>query len=109
MVKGNLTEVRDLGMQVNRHNSNELVDHCILKFQTEDGEEYFTESLSKTCHASSKLGKIIRTLLRRNLTKEDYITDDDGNELFDSTILLEKSAYVEIGNNNKITEVGEGP
>lgn len=108
MVKGNLTEVRDLGMQVNRHNSNELVDHCILKFETEDGEEYFTSPLSKTCHASSKLGKIIRILLGRNLTKDDYTVDGSGNQLFDSTILIRKSAYVEIGENNRIIGVTEG-
>lgn len=108
MVKGNLTEVRDLGMMVNRHNSNELVDHCMLKFQTEDGQEYTTSPLSKTCHASSRLGKIIRTLLGRNLTKSDYIKDDDGNELFDSSILLKKVAYMEVGDNNKVTGVVEG-
>lgn len=108
MVKGNLTEVRDLGMQVNRHKSNELVDHCILKFQTEDGEEYLTHPLPKTCHASSRLGKIIRILLGRNLIKTDYVSDDEGNELFDSKILLKKSAYVEIGENNRITQVVEG-
>jgi hypothetical protein len=108
MVKGNLTEVRDLGMMVNRHNSNELVDHCILKFRTKEGEEYLTHPLPKTCHASSKLGKIIRTLLKRNLTKDDYITDEDGNELFDSKVLLKKTAYMEIGVNNRIIGIEEG-
>lgn len=105
-VKANLTEVRDLGKQVNRFKT-ELVDHCILKFTTEDGEELVTYPLSKTCHASSRLGKIIRVLLGRNLTKDDYIKDDDGNDVFDSTVLLEKSAYVEVSENNTITGVTE--
>lgn len=108
MVKVNLTEVLDLGMLVNRQNNSQLVDHCVLKFETSDGKEYYTHPLSKSCHASSKLGKIIRVLLGRNLTKADYIVDDDGNELFDSSVLLEKTAYAEIGENNKITGVVEG-
>jgi hypothetical protein len=107
MVKAILTEVRDLGMQVNKHNSHELVDHCILKFTTEDGDEVLTYPLTKTTHASSRLGKIIRTILGRNLVKSDYIKDDDGNEFLDSDILLQKSALVEIGENNTITEVIE--
>ena len=107
MVKGNLTEVRDLGMIVNRHNSSELVDYCILKFRTKDGE-YYTHPLPKTCHASSKLGKIIRILLGRNLTKSDYVVDENGDELFDSKVLLKKTALVEIGENNKVTGVVEG-
>jgi len=101
MVKANLTEVKDLGMQVNRLNTNELVDHCILKFTTESGESYNTYALTKTTHASSRLGKIIRTLLGRNLTKNDYV-----NDMFDSDVLLGKSAYVLI-ENNSITGVSE--
>ncbi len=108
MVKVILTEVRDLGMQVNRHNSLELVDHCILKFTTEEGEEAITYPLTKTCHASSKLGKMIRILLGRNLVKSDYI-NNNGTEFFDSQILLNKSAYAEVGTNNIITGVVEAP
>jgi hypothetical protein len=107
MVKAILTEVRDLGMQVNKHNSHELVDHCILKFTTEEGNEVITYPLAKTCHASSQLGKIVRQLLGRNLVKTDYVKDEDGNEYFDSSVLLQKSAYVEFGENNLITEVVE--
>lgn len=94
-------------MQVNKHNSHELVDHCILRFTTEEGEQVLTYPLTKTCHASSRLGKIIRILLGRNLAKGDYVKDEDGNEHFDSSVLLEKSAYAEIGENNIITEVYE--
>lgn len=107
MVKAVLTEVRDLGMMVNRLNSEELVDHCILKFTTNEGEEIFTYPLTKTCHASSRLGKIIRILLGRNLVKSDYTKDTDGKEVFNSQALLNKSASINIGENNKITEVVE--
>lgn len=106
MIKANLTEVRDLGMMVNRLNTNELVDHCILKFQTKDGEILQTYPLTKTTHASSKLGKIIRTLLKRNLTKDDFQKDADGNEAFDSDNLLGIAALVEV-ENNTITGVLE--
>jgi hypothetical protein len=105
MVKATLTEVRDLGMQVNRHKTNELVDHCILKFKTEEGDEVFTYELSKTTHASSKLGKMIRTILGRNLEKTDYITVN-GVEGLDSDILLNKKVYLEI-ENQKVTGVVE--
>lgn len=103
MVKANLTEVRDLGMKVNRLNPEELVDHCILRFQTEQGTFFETYPLSKTCHASSKLGKILRTLLRRKLTKDDY----DSNDMFESDTLLGTEAFLDISDSNIIIGVYE--
>jgi hypothetical protein len=105
MVKANLSEVKDLGMQVNRLNTNQLVDHCILRFKAEDGTEYDTYPLTKTCHASSRLGKIIRTLLGRGLVKTDYQIKDS-LEVFDSDVLIGKSALLVI-ENNTITGVVE--
>jgi hypothetical protein len=107
MVKANLTEVRDLGMQVNRYKSHELVDHCILKFTTESGEEILTYPLPKTCHASSRLVKIIRVLLGRGLTKDDYQKRADGSEVFDSKVLIGKKAKLDVGENNIVNEVLE--
>lgn len=109
MVKGNLTEVRDLGMMVNRLNSEELIDHCILTFTTEKGKVQ-TYPLTKGCHASSRLGKIIKTLLGRGLTKQDFTevtVEDETVLMFDSDVLLGKEAYLEISEGNTITGVYE--
>ena len=102
MVKANLTEVRDLGMQVNEHNKSELVDLCVLKFTTPQGQELYSYPLAKTCHGSAPLGKMIRVLLGRNLTKDDYVDD-----YFDSSVLLGKTVYVELNDNNTIIGVAE--
>jgi len=100
MVKGTLAEVRDLGMQVNRLNTNELVDHCILVFTTEDEQTLETYSLTKGCHASSNLGKIIRILLGRDMNKEDFVENN-----FESDLIIGKSAFLEVGENNKVIGV----
>lgn len=102
MVKGTLAEVRNLGFQVNRHNPNELVDHCILKFKTENEEELYTYPLTKGCHASGNLGKIIRTLLGRDMNKDDFIDNK-----FDSDVLIGKEALLELNEINTIIEVYE--
>lgn len=90
MVKGKLVEIKDLGMQVNKLKTNELVDLCVLGFETSDGKVY-TYPLSKTCHASSKLGKFLRTLLGRNIDKTDY-----NDNMFDSSILIGTQVMLEI-------------
>ncbi len=105
MVKATLTEVRDLGMQVNRLNSGELVDLCILKFTTDSGDDVYTYTMTKGCHASSNLGKMVRTILGRNLTKEDYIKADDGTEYFDSSVLLKQEVLIELSDNNTVIGV----
>lgn len=104
MVKVVLTEVRNLGMMVNKHNSHELIDHCMLRFTTKDGEEVVTYPLAKTCHASSRLGKYIKALLGRSLTKTDYVKGDSDVEYFDSSVLIGKEMYAEITEGGIVTE-----
>lgn len=94
MVKGKLTEVRDIGYVVNRQDSSQLIDHCFLIFSTKDGE-FTTYPLTKSTHASSSLGKAIKVLLGRALEKKDFI-EKDGELFFDSTAILGKEAYLEI-------------
>lgn len=101
-MKATLTEVIDIGMQVNYKDSTELVDQCLLKFTNKKGEEYLTYPLTKTTHASSTLGKFIRTLLGRKIDKDDY-TDD----CFDSDLLLQKTCRLEISPGDKVKGITE--
>lgn len=104
MIKAKLAEIRDLGMQVNRLDTSELVDHCLIVFETEAGETYTTYPMTKTCHGKSRLGKILRTLLGRNLKPADYIEDH-----FDASCLIGTTAYVEINEYRMVIQVSEIP
>lgn len=104
MIKATLAEIKDLGMQVNRLEPTELVDHCLIVFETENGEKYNTYAMTKTCHGKSKLGRMIRSLLGRNLTAKDYV-----NDFFDASCLIGVTAYIELNEYNVVSKVSDVP
>ena len=103
-MKAKIAGVKDLGMQVNRLDTNELVDHCILVFENEAGETYNTYAMTKTCHGKSKLGKLIRAIIGRNLGPSDF-----NDDCFDSSSLIGAEVYIELNEYKVVTKVSDIP
>lgn len=104
MIKAKLAEVRDLGMQVNRLDTSELVDHCILVFQTSEGKTYKTYPMTKTCHGKSKLGRLIRAIIGRNLGPSDF-----EENCFDSGTIIGATVFININEYEMVVEVSDIP
>lgn len=94
---GKLVEIKDLGMQVNKFNTEELIDSCILSFEYK-GQIFETYPLPKTYRKNSKLGKFISILKGSAVTDEDL--DESG--LYDCSELLHTKAVIEIDDNKRV-------
>jgi hypothetical protein len=101
--QGVLCDIVDLGLQKDYFNEGKLVHNMKFVFQTEDlmedGKPYTvgTAPMKASTHTKANAYKIIKTLLGRDLTAEDYV---DGEVDLDA-LILGKNAMVSITHNIK--------
>lgn len=102
--QGVLCDIVDMGMQPDAFNEGKMVHKTRLVFQLEDRTEAgvpFTVStfpITASINNKATLYKYIKTLLGRDLSKEDF--DDDGEIDLDS-LLIGKNAMVTIAHKEK--------